>query len=493
MDAALALIVAAPAVAALAAPSARARAWAMLAALVLVAVLLPVRVLEGADARALREHVALAVAVGAAALAASAGLARLFARRPEWLAVSAVAVLPFRVPIASGHGMAVVLAPLLIVIAGGTLAYAVPRLGPEADVGPERAPGALDWVLAAGLGLFAIQAAYSTDAPGALAALVLALVPFALLFVLVSRLRWTPWLWRACLAVLAAVAVVLVGAAAAEALARTRLVDPEIVAATRFDAVARAGSAFFDPGLFGRHLAVVAVLVAAWLLWSRRPREAAVGGLVLAVLWAGLALTVSRTSFLALLAGLAVLGALRFGAGRTAAIVVPALAVVVGLAFVSPARDALRLDHVADVVQHRADGLRAGNDLFADRPVGGAGSGAFAAEVRARDGLSWPAAITASHTTPVTVAAEQGVLGLAAFLALLATAAWALLRQARAGPLRAGLAAAFAVIFVHSLARAALLEDPLTWTLLAVAAALAVAPARAPAPVRARTAEPVHA
>lgn len=494
MDAALALILAAPAVAALAAPSPRIRAWAMLAALVLVAVLLPARVLEGADARWLREHPALAAAAATAGLALALALARVFARRPEWLAVAAVAVVPFRLPIASGHGMAAILAPLLVVVAAGTLAYAAPRLGPESDAGPERAPGALDRVLAAVLGLFAVQAAYSANADPALAVLVLALVPFALLFVLLSRLAWTRRLARDCLAALAAVAVVLVGVAALEALVRVRIVDPEIVAATRFDTVARAGSAFFDPALFGRHLAVVAVLVAAWLLWTPRPREVAVGGAVLVVLWGGLALAVSQTSFAALLAGLAVLAALRFGVRRTALVAVPAVVVVASLALATPSRDAVAFDRVADVARHRAEGLRAGAELFAARPVTGAGSGTFARELRAREGVSWPTALAASGTTPVAVGAEQGVLGLAAYLALLATAGWALLlREARAGPLRAGIAAAFAVLVAHSLARGAFLEDPMTWVVLAIAAALAVAPVRAPAPARVRAPEPVHA
>jgi O-antigen ligase len=497
MDAALALIVAAPAVAALAAPSPRVRAWSLLAALILVAVLLPTRVLQGADARAVDEHALAAAAAGAAALALAAGLARVFARRPEWLALTAVAVVPFRVPIASGHGVAFVLAPLLVVIAGGALAYAVPRLGPEPDAGADRRPGPLDRVLAVVVALFALQASYSPDAGAALDVLVLALVPFALLFVLVSRVAWSSRLARACLVVLVAVAAVLVAEAALEGILRVRPVDPDIVAATRFDAVARAGSAFFDPGLFGRYLAVVAVLVCAWLLWTRRARDVALGGLALAVLWAGLVLALSRTSFAALLAGLAVVAALRFGARRTVLAGLAILAVGAGLAVAAPTRDALDLQPVADRVQHRVDGLRDGVDLFADHPVLGTGSGAFAGELRARDGRSWPSALAAAGTTPVTVGGEQGVLGLAAYLALLATAGWALLRCPRAGPARAALAGAFTVLVAHSLARGALLEDPLTWAVLAVAAALAVAPAtlsvrrqtRAPAPEP----EPVHA
>jgi O-antigen ligase len=167
--------------------------------------------------------------------------------------------------------------------------------------------------------------------------------------------------------------------------------------------------------------------------------------------------------------------------------------VAAGAALAPSTRDALRLDRVADVASHRADALRGGVDVLSDRPVVGDGSGAFAREVRAREGLSWPAALAAAGTTPVTVGAEQGVVGLAAFLALLATAGAALLRGARTGPLRAGLAGAFAVLLTHSLARDALLEDPLTWTTLAVAAALAVAPARMPARAPARAPEPVHA
>ena len=503
MDAALALIVAAPAVAALAASSPRIRAWALLAAVVLVAALVPARVLESAQAEAVRDHPAVAAAVALAVIALVAALARLFARRPAWLAIGAVAVVPFRVPIAGGHGMAVVLAPLLVVAAAGALAWALPRLGADAEAADPRAPGALDRVLAAVVGLFAIQATYSADPRRALGVLVLALVPYAVLYVLLSRLEWTARLARACLAAVAGVAVLLVGLAAVEALTRTRLVDPEIVAATRFDDAARAGSAFFDPALFGRYLAVVAVLVAAWLLWTpvpargagwvRRARDAAAGAFILAVLWVGLALALSRASFAALLVGLVVLAGLRFGARRALLATVVVVGVAAGAALAPSTRDALRLDRVADVASHRADALRGGVDVLADRPVLGAGSGAFAREVRAREGLSWPAALAAAGTTPVTVGAEQGVVGLAAFLALLATAGAALLRGARTGPLRAGLAAAFAVLLTHSLARDGLLEDPLTWATLAVAAALAVAPARMPARAPARAPEPVHA
>jgi putative inorganic carbon (hco3(-)) transporter len=49
---------------------------------------------------------------------------------------------------------------------------------------------------------------------------------------------------------------------------------------------------------------------------------------------------------------------------------------------------------------------------------------------------------------------------------------------------RAAVAAAFCALLVHTLAYAAYLEDPLTWTLLALGAALVLRPATAPADVR---------
>ena len=81
------------------------------------------------------------------------------------------------------------------------------------------------------------------------------------------------------------------------------------------------------------------------------------------------------------------------------------------------------------------------------------------------------------------------MLGLAAYLALLVVRALAAVpRRARPSPARAVVAAAFAALVVHTMLYAAFLEDPLTWTLLAVGTALAVAAARS-APARRRPAQ----
>ena len=83
MDAPVPLILAALlAAGALVAPGPRARAAAMLGALVLAPVILGFHIADSDQVQPLRDHPALAVAGGIVAVLAVAGLAVLFARRP---------------------------------------------------------------------------------------------------------------------------------------------------------------------------------------------------------------------------------------------------------------------------------------------------------------------------------------------------------------------------------------------------------------------------
>src|SRR5204863_2923134 len=106
----------------------------------------------------------------------------------------------------------------------------------------------------------------------------------------------------------------------------------------------------------------------------------------------------------------------------------------------------------------------------------------FPREYRRAEHVSAERATSASHTIPITVLAEQGIVGLAAYLALLWFALRRLLPGARVGAARAGVAAAFVALVVHTLLYAAFLEDPLTWALLGVGTALAAIPPPSPAP-----------
>jgi hypothetical protein len=73
----------------------------------------------------------------------------------------------------------------------------------------------------------------------------------------------------------------------------------------------------------------------------------------------------------------------------------------------------------------------------------------------------------------VTVAAEQGIVGLAVYAALVIVSLLVLLRGAGRSPPRVAIAAAFAALLLHTWIYADFLEDPLTWTLLGVGVAWA--------------------
>ena len=130
----------------------------------------------------------------------------------------------------------------------------------------------------------------------------------------------------------------------------------------------------------------------------------------------------------------------------------------------------------------RSNLIKGGAQLFGDRPALGYGAGAFAREYRRQRKASSERAASASHTIPVTVAAEQGIPGLLLYLALLVAAFSVLLRGARENVVRAAVAAAFAALVFHTLLYAAFLEDPITWTLLGIGLALARPPEPAPVP-----------
>jgi O-antigen ligase len=197
------------------------------------------------------------------------------------------------------------------------------------------------------------------------------------------------------------------------------------------------------------------------------------------VLWGGLLLTLSQSSFAGLLAGLLVLAALRYPLMKVlpAVVALLVLGAVLVLAFPSALRleldDAESLD---DATSGRYELMRGGVDLARERPLWGWGSGAFAEQYLAHGFGAREDAVAASHTIPLTVVAEQGVIGLAVYLALLAAALARLLRRARDDPYRAVIAAGFVAVVLHTWLYAAFLEDPVTWTLLAVGAVLARRP-----------------
>jgi O-antigen ligase len=492
------VVVAALVAVALVDPRPRARAVAMLGALVLSPMLLLAAIWHSPQLHTVHRHPLEAAVAGVAGLIVVGALAVAIYRRPSLLAPLVVFTLPFRVPISVGGTTSNLLVPLYLVVGAGALAYAVGALRrataePQDGVAdPEPEAGWIERLLALVVVLYAIQALYSPAFEKALEQIVFFYVPFGLMFCLLRRLRWGPRLLRDCLFTVVGLALVFAVIGFVEYATKTLLLNPKLIAQNNTHAYFAINSVFFDPDVFGRFLALVMVTVAAVLLYARRQRNQLVSAGVLLVLWAALVLTLSRSSLAALLVGLGVLGALRWSARPI--LLAGVAVVIVGVIAVAISPNTFGLEQGANGVSGgRTSLIGGGAHLFRERPLWGFGSGSFETAYLCRikhqcgPQPSTSQTLSASHTIPITIAAEQGLIGEIPYLALVVVAAVVLLRGARIEPARATIAAAFIALVFHTLLYADFLEDPITWTLLGIGIALSYS-ARArlqPAPVRA--------
>jgi O-antigen ligase len=463
-------------------------------AALMVLVLAPLALLSSVtgDNESTLPHVSAPLAlVGAlAAVAAVALIAAIFTRWPRAVLPVALATLTFRVPLAIGGQSVKLLLPLYLAIAGAVVAYAYAAWRDRAD--RPRSPRVLDVTIAVFLALYALQGAYSPDVSVATQNVCFFYAPFALLFGLAANQKWDATLLRICAATLVGVALLLVFVGYVEFARGEYIVHPGGIKPNDFDPYFRVQSLFFDPNIYGRFVAIVILVVAAILLFTQKTWRVLVSAVVLALLWAGLVVSLSQSSFAALLAGLIVLACLRWRTksvlGLSAAVLLAGIVFV--LAFPSVSKIDLSSKRGAETSSSgRFDLVTGGLQLWGDRPLWGYGSGGFANAFDrhrlAKDSSFGAPTTTKSHTAPLTVAAEQGLIGLAAFAAFLIAAFSAVFRRVGAEGGRPGavariaVAAAFTAIFIHSLAYAAFVEDPLTWVLLGLAVSLAAIPRQA--------------
>jgi putative inorganic carbon (HCO3(-)) transporter len=470
-------------------PAGRTRSVAMLAALILFPVLIlgdQWHTHQIVDLRHSTGRIVALLAVGAVAVVS---LAYLFRRWPVLLPLAIVAALPFRIPLHAGGDTANLLVPLYLVIAGGVAAVAIRdwRAAPARWVEAAETPGgvAAVWlprVLAAVVVLYGLQTLYSEDFSKGLQNMCFFLVPFTVAFALLQDVKWDTRLLKLVLCVVAAEALAFILVGSVEYVSRSLFWNDQVIRSNEFHTYFRVNSVFWDPNVYGRYLALVLVLVTTALLWAKDRRDFWLLTGTILVLWIGLAQTFSQSSFIALLAGLAALAAIRWSWRWTLGAVLVGLVGAV-LVVILIGGKGFSLDRFNIDTSGRADLVSGGVELFGERPLWGYGSGSFQQAYREhRANKDVPVSI--SHTEPVTVAAEQGLVGLALYLALIVVALWAMaagLRGRRAG--RAAVLAAFVALLVHTMAYAGFFEDPITWVLLAVGAALASTPF-APPPVR---------
>jgi len=442
------------------------------------------------------------------ALVVIAALSLLMRRRPDALPLLAIFALPFRLPISTDGRTVNLLIPLYLVVAAGTLALLLPRwLSRDAGNTPRRSPITLEWLLLGAVVLYAVQGLYSSDHAKAAENIAFFYIPFGLLFILLRDVRWTRELALACLGVAVALAVLFAGIGFVEYYRKTLFLNPKVVAANQYGNYFRVNSLFFDPSIYGRFLAMVMIAVTTVVLWSRQRRDVLLGAGVLAWLLAGLVTSFSQSSIAALLLGLTVLAAYRWDLRATVYVAGALLAIAAVFVLVAPPSLHFGLKGSGGSTSNATSGrtklISGGLELFAQRPLYGYGSGSFETEYKRHGKASSANATSASHTIPITVAAEQGILGLAVYVALLIAAFLVLfsgagrspprpkpgdtglgpspgdtrLRLASpvrpASPFRLAIAACFAALVLHTWTYADFLEDPITWTLLGIGVALA--------------------
>jgi O-antigen ligase len=437
----------------------------------------------------------LAGMVGGGALAVGL-LTALVRRRPQALAYLVFAALPFRVPLSLGGDTVNLLVPLYVVIAAGVLAHA-PRWWRTRHARPaaDRMVHRLDRVLVVVLVLYVVQAAYTTDLGQAAKNVCFFYLPFAALYRLLRELDWSRSLLLRCGGLVVALALVFAAVGVVEfATGRLLIANAKVLHANEIKPYFRVNSLFFDPNIYGRFLAVTMIGLATALVFTRRTRAVVLIAIVLGLLWGGLVLSLSQSSFAALFVGLAVLAAVRWRPAPVAAAVAVAVAAGVAVVLLAPSVVGLQTHSGRDLDQAtsgRTDLVRGGARMARDRPIWGFGSGSFSERFRAREQIHSERVAAASHTIPVTVAAEQGAVGLLAYVALLWAAFTLVLAGVRArvqaGPpdvsavAQTAIAAAFTALVLHTWVYAAFLEDPLTWALLGLAVALRLGTGSPPA------------
>jgi O-antigen ligase len=494
------LLAAAAAAAAILLPAGRARSLAMLAAIVLFPVLIlgdQWHTHQIVDLRHDNGRIAALALVGIAAVAA---LAFIFRRWPILLPLAIVAALPFRIPLTAGGDTANLLVPLYLVIAGAVIATlardwnAPPAggMGREAENGATHRPqaslpmtGPAGWVgrlLAAVVVLYALQTLYSEDFSKGLQNVCFFLVPFSIVYALIADVEWDRRLLKLVLCVVAAEALAFVFIGTVEYATRSLFWNDQVIRSNEFHTYFRVNSVFWDPNIYGRYLALVMVIATAPLLWVRDRRSFLMLTALLVVLWLGLTQTFSESSFIALLAGLAVLAALRWSWRWTLAAAAVGLVGVVLVVLFAGGKGTINLNVLTS---GRADLVSGGLELWTERPLWGYGSGSFQ-EAYGDHRENKDAPVSISHTEPITVLAEQGLIGFALYLALIVVALWTMgagmwsRAPERAPPYagRGAVLAAFVALAVHTMAYAGFYEDPITWVLLALGASLAAAAAR---------------
>jgi O-antigen ligase len=428
-----------------------------------------------------------------AALGLGVGLAGLFRAVPWLYPLLTLACVPVRIGVHVGGASSKLLLPLYVVVLGATILF-----GWQLVEGDTRARELrlASWPLAAFVGWTGVSLAWTKDVPEGAVELLAFIIPFTLLALTVARLPWSRLGVRLLTIELTAMALVFAIVGFYQYQTRDIFQNPKVIYSNAYAPFFRVNSVFWDPSVYGRFLVLAMAPLVVFVALGRSLRLTAAAGIALVVMWFGLLISYSQSSFAALT--VVVVGA-AFIAWRWRALVAVVLAVAV-LAGISVAQPQVRrsLQHhtahgLNNATSDRSSLVANGIRIAAHHPVIGVGVGGFKRAYADRVGLKGKdPKKAASHTTPVTVAAETGFVGLALFAWLVgALLLQAFRRRGETLPLVSGLA--LLAIFCHALFYNAFFEDPMTWGLIGLTALSlpTVAPARESARAAPREAVPV--
>jgi putative inorganic carbon (hco3(-)) transporter len=423
--------------------------------------------------------------VGVFALAAAGGLALAAAgayallRWPWALAFATVACIPVRVPVDVGTEEANLLLPLYVVVAALALALAWELLRRE-DRPRELGPVALP--LAAVVAWTGLALLWTDDLRQGSIFLAAFVLPFGLLAIGFARL---PWSRQALIGVYGALLGTALGYAAVglyQWATREVFWNPKLIVDNAYAQAPffRVNSVFWDPSIYGRYLVVAILATLALVLLGVRERLLAAGIAAIVAIWAGLLFSYSQSSFAALGAGTFAAAAVVWRWRAATALALASL-VVVSAGFATPQVRHTLLERsktgLNAATSGRAGLVSNGLRIAADHPVAGVGTGGFKRAYAERTGLKGrEPKKAASHSTPVTVAAETGFPGLALLAWLGAASLLAAFRgrgRSDAGRTALVVGLTLGAIAVHSLFYNALFEDPTTWALLGLVALVA--------------------
>ena len=414
---------------------------------------------------------------GAVGLAVMAGAAALLVRRPALVPLCVLAAAPLRPPVsfdASSRFLVSVaedgrlgrLLPLYFVLSAAALALGWRTLrGIETRPLPRSVA-----VPAAAFFAFAfLSLLWADDLRSGTNLLVYFTLPFAVLLAVVARAEYPDWAPRALGGVAIALASLFALVGLWQAVThKLFFFAPNLAVSNANTDYFRVTSLFGDPSLYGRHLVLgIGVVLSVLAVRRMNPWHAIA---LLALMWTGLLFSYSQSSMVALVViALAIAAAAGDARVRRAVAVTAAVALLVAGGFV--AAKVISGSSLNRLTSDRTGRVEETARVIREHPLIGVGIGGQPRASRDLAGSDRPTPNFVSHTTPLTVAAELGLVGLALYGWLLVGGARLLAAvYPRHRAMALSLGAAFLALFVHALFYSGFLEDPLTWVVLAIGA-----------------------